>query len=107
MTKYDENLGDTMIRLVPDDVTEVEFWRNFFYHIELWKKNQGFENSLGEQVDQTRREEAVQEELKAAEEEIEKLKQEFPDAVDSGFKVEDESNVTSAADNSEVELQAV
>ena len=65
---------------------------------------------MGEQIDQTRREEAVQEELKRAEEEIEKLKQEFPDVVDSsGFKVEDESssNVTSAADNTEVELQAI
>ena len=51
MTKYEENLGDAFIRLVPDDVTEEEFWRNFFYHIELWKKNKGFENLLGEQVD--------------------------------------------------------
>ena len=37
LTKYDENLSEAFIRLVPDDVTEEEFWRNFFYHIELWK----------------------------------------------------------------------
>ena len=51
MTKYDEDLGDNFIRLVPDEVTEEEFWRNFFYHIELWKKNHGFESVLGDQVD--------------------------------------------------------
>ena len=39
MAKYDENLDESLLRLVPDDVTETEFWRNFFYHIELWKKN--------------------------------------------------------------------
>ena len=51
MTKYEEDLGDNFIRLVPDEVTEEEFWRNFFYHIELWKKNHGFESVLGDQVD--------------------------------------------------------
>ena len=74
LTKYDENLSEAFIRLVPDDVTEEEFWRNFFYHIELWKSQNGFEHTLGEPIDQTRREEAVQEELKLAEEEMEKLK---------------------------------
>ena len=39
MAKFDERLNESLLRLVPDDVTEEEFWRNFFYHIELWKKN--------------------------------------------------------------------
>ena len=47
LSVYDPKLNDSLVRMVPDDVTEAEFWRNFFYHIELWKQTQGFENNLG------------------------------------------------------------
>jgi len=50
MSKFDETLSEAFIRLVPDDVTEAEFWRNFFYHIELWKQSKGFESLIGEPV---------------------------------------------------------
>ena len=106
MTKYDEHLSDAILKLVPDDVTEEEFWRNFFYHIELWKQTNGFESALGQRVEQSLREAAVQEELKKAEEEMQKLKEDFPEEASSGFKVEDESQDTTV-NNSEVELQAV
>ena len=31
-------LSEARLRLVPDEVSDDEFWRNFFYHIELFKK---------------------------------------------------------------------
>ena len=109
MSKFDETLSEAFIRLVPDDVTEAEFWRNFFYHIELWKQSKGFESLIGEPVGQTLREAAVQEEIQKATEEMEKLKLEYAEEAEatSGFKVEDESANQTAADTSEVELQAV
>ena len=39
MTKMDKKLQETYVNLVPDEVSESEFWRNYFYHIELWRKN--------------------------------------------------------------------
>lgn len=111
MTKYDANLSEAFIRLVPDDVTEEEFWRNFFYHIELWKSKNGFEHALGQLIDQTRRDEAVQEELKLAEQEIEKLKQDFPEEAlleaNTDTKVVDETSTSVVVENSEIELQPV
>ena len=41
LTKMDPELGETQLRLVPDEVSDTEFWRNFFYHVELWRKEQG------------------------------------------------------------------
>ena len=92
LSQYDEKLCDSYVRLVPDDVTEAEFWRNFFYHIELWKKDKGFENALGEPVDQNWRDAAVQEEIKKAADEMEQLKLEYAEEAEatSGYKVEDE-----------------
>jgi len=37
MSKICSNLDDSRLTLVPDEVNEHEFWRNYFYHIELWK----------------------------------------------------------------------
>jgi len=48
MTTMDKNLREIYVRLVPDEVSEAEFWRNFFYHIELWRMSKGFSNRLGE-----------------------------------------------------------
>ena len=73
----DPALGEAQLRLVPDEVSDAEFWRNFFYHVELWRKEQGnFQNRLGELKDEQARQAAVQEELRKANEEIKKLKQE-------------------------------
>ena len=75
MTKMDKKLQETYVNLVPDEVSESEFWRNYFYHIELWRKNQGFSHRLGDEIDSSAREAAVQLEISLAQQEIEKLKQ--------------------------------
>ena len=38
LSRICRNLDETRINLVPDEVTEQEFWRNYFYQIELWKQ---------------------------------------------------------------------
>ena len=73
LTKMDPGLGEAQLRLVPDEVSDAEFWRNFFYHIELWRKEHAggnFENRLGQPKDEQARQAAVQEELRRANEEI-------------------------------------
>jgi len=56
MSKICRNLDETRLTLVPDEVSENEFWRNYFYQIELWKKEQGYESKLGAQIDAGERE---------------------------------------------------
>ena len=58
---------------MPDEVSDDEFWRNFFYHVELFKLNEGLENRLGDQVGDTTLEAIREEELRKAEEEISRL----------------------------------
>ena len=75
LSAMDERLNEVYIRLVPDEVSEEEFWRNYFYHVELQKMKSGWTHRLGDPVNEAAREAAVQDELKKAEEEIEALKQ--------------------------------
>ena len=51
MGKIFPKLHEARLRLVPDEVSESEFWRNFFYSIELFKLQRGFENRLGNKID--------------------------------------------------------
>jgi len=75
LSVVDKRLNEVYIRLVPDEVSEFEFWRNYFYHIELHKMKSGWTHKLGDPVNEAAREAAVQEELKRAHDEIEALKQ--------------------------------
>ena len=118
---FKKNLNEVRLRLVPDEVSETEFWRNYFYHIELWKLGEGFENRLGERIDTVEREAAIDEEVRRTELEIKRLQQESSEqlasdkvAVEEG---ESQSSVnesteqslagTGADQTSEVELQEI
>ena len=50
MLKYDSNLATTRDIIVPENVTEDEFWRNYFYHVEMIKKDLGLPHRLGRQM---------------------------------------------------------
>ena len=95
LSKLYPGLAETRLRLVPDEVTESEFWCNYFYRIELWKQQGGFTSRLGERIDTAERDAAIQEELRKAEEEIKRLKQSAPDAA-TGQKVGAEDADSSA-----------
>lgn len=113
LTKMNPALGETQLRLVPDEVSDTEFWRNFFYHIELWKKEQGnFESRLGDVKDEKARQAGVEAELRKADEEINRLKQEQEEAVGTPVKVRGDETVASmvnendeTAETGEIELQ--
>lgn len=53
MLKYDRNLSDIRDTLVPLQVSEDEFWRNYFYLIELGKKSLGLQSRLTSLVTST------------------------------------------------------
>ena len=114
LTKMDPELGEAQLRLVPDEVSDTEFWRNFFYHVELWRKEQGnFQNRLKEPKDEQARQAAVQEELRKANDEINRLKEEA-EAIGSPVKVDNDETAADlvnaneeTAEAGEVELQAV
>ena len=48
MMKLDKNLAEKRQELVPDLISENDFWRNYFYCIELAKRNIGEANMLNE-----------------------------------------------------------
>lgn len=59
MLKYDRNLADIRELLVPGSVTEDEFWRNYFYLIELAKKQLGLQSRLVNLVSSTEKQRRV------------------------------------------------
>ena len=59
LSKYCPKLDDVRVALVPDEVSEYEFWRNYFYHIELWKKEKGLPCKIGERIDTNEREQVI------------------------------------------------
>ena len=81
-------LSEARLRLVPDEVSDDEFWRNFFYHIELFKKEQGYDNTLGERVDANQRDAAIEQEVAKAEQEIKRLEQKEAEEAAATGKVE-------------------
>lgn len=56
LLKYDSNLADVRDLLVPSMVTEDEFWRNYFYSIELIKRDMGLPCRIGTEVAKSERE---------------------------------------------------
>lgn len=73
MSKICASLDETRLRLVPDEVSDSEFWRNYFYQVELWKMQHGFETKIGNRVDTVEREQALQSEVYRTQKEIEFL----------------------------------
>lgn len=59
MSKLCRNLDEARLKLVPDEVSETEFWRNYFYEIELWKQTKNYENKLGDKIDSSERDAAL------------------------------------------------
>ena len=51
LRKLDKNLLEIHQRLVPDLIGETSFWRNYFYEIELYKKELGVHSRIGARVD--------------------------------------------------------
>ena len=47
MLKLDLNLKKTRHELVPEVITEDDFWRNYFYKIECHKRDLDLPNKLG------------------------------------------------------------
>jgi len=50
MLKHDRNLDETRDKMVPDEVEEEDFWRNYFYKIECCKAELGLPTRLGDQI---------------------------------------------------------
>ena len=59
MLKHDSNLADARELLVPSLVSEDEFWRNYFYSIELIKKNMGLPSRIGSEVGESERQKLI------------------------------------------------
>jgi len=55
LLKYDSNLKNARLRLVPDEVDEEKFWRNYFYKIECYKTELGLPSMLGDRIDHDQR----------------------------------------------------
>ena len=70
LIKYDANLSDTRERLVPDELSEEEFWCNYFYEIELIRAEHGLPTRLGIKIDEAERSKMLEEELKGLEEPV-------------------------------------
>ena len=68
LLKYDRNLSDTREKLVPVEVNEENFWRNYYYQIELLKAEFGAPTRLGSKIEESQRQEKLAEELKSLEE---------------------------------------
>lgn len=52
----DKNLDKVRHELVPDLIDEDDFWRNYFYQVEMKKAEMGVPNSLGSKISQSERE---------------------------------------------------
>lgn len=47
LSKLDKNLQDAHGRLVPDQIGEISFWRNYFYEIEKYFQEKGQYSRIG------------------------------------------------------------
>ena len=50
MLKLDLNLKKSRHELVPEMITEDDFWRNYFYRIECLKRDLGLPTKLGPHI---------------------------------------------------------
>ena len=89
--KFDRNLEVVREELVPDEISEDDFWQNYFYAVECVKKVHGLPSNIGEKLGETERLAAVNEEIQKLNEEVKEAKEPTAKAV--------------AGDKAEVELQ--
>ena len=59
MLKLDLNLKKTRHELVPELINEDDFWRNYFYKVEMLKKSMGLPTCLGEPVARDQRQQQL------------------------------------------------
>ena len=71
LMKYDQNLNETRERLVTDEVSEEEFWCNYFYSIECIRSEYGLPTRLGIKIDESERIRMLEEEVRRLEEPVE------------------------------------
>ena len=50
LLQMDLNLKKTRHDLVPELITEDDFWRNYFYKIECFKRDMGLQSRLGRKI---------------------------------------------------------
>ena len=74
LLKYDSNLVETRESLVPKEISEEEFWCNYFYSIECIKAELGLPTRLGDRIDHSTRQQLIAKEdrlLRDAQEQVE------------------------------------
>lgn len=59
MLKLDLNLNKARHELVPEMISEDDFWRNYFYRIECLKKDLDLPNRLGSKIPVAQREKSL------------------------------------------------
>ena len=67
LLKYDRNLSDSREKLVPEEVSEENFWRNYYYQIELIKAEFGVPTRLGPKIEEAQRKSKLAQEIEALE----------------------------------------
>ena len=107
ISRYIKKIDETRVALVPDEVSEKEFWSNYFYELELWKHQRDIPNKLGEAMREDEREEARQEIVKKAEKEIEQLKSANPDILDEASQATDASSNQEGVSQEGIEMTNV
>ena len=92
LVKFDSNLQVTREKMVPSEVEDEEFWRNYFYAVECYKAELGVGTRIGDKIDHAERLRKLEEKaaLKAA---MANETQELPqESVDMASVVVPESN---------------
>ena len=73
MLKLDLNLKKSRHELVPEMITEDDFWRNYFYKIEVLKRNMGLPHKLGARVSREARASRLKEAIESSADEEAKI----------------------------------
>ena len=55
LLKFDSNLNSTREKMVPSEVEDDEFWRNYFYAVECYKAELGVGTRIGDKIDHAER----------------------------------------------------
>ena len=63
LMKYDKNLAEVREDMVPDSMSEEDFWRNYFYAVESLRKDHGLPSSIGDKLGESTRLNYVNDEL--------------------------------------------
>ena len=63
LIKFDQNLAQVREDLVPDSIDEEDFWRNYFYSVEMVRKQHNIPNEIGDKLGEAQRINVVNDEL--------------------------------------------